>query len=430
MSRLRTVRVRVTLAAVGLFALALALASFALVRSVHDNLVDEIKQTNEQQLEAVALQLERGVNPEDVLVPGGGPGGRPLLQARGPGGRPVDLPGADGRPPLRPGENPQVRAQRQVETAQGTITLVSENSLDAVDSTVDSITGALVIGVPVLIALLAGLTWWLTGRALKPVEAIRAEAAAITGSTIHRRVPEPNTDDEIGRLARTMNSMLDRLEATSLRQRRFVSDASHELRSPVAVIRAQVEVALRRGDEADWPTVAQRVLVEDARLEQAVGELLELARTEERADATPVLVDLDEVVLEETARERRVPIDTSRVLAGRVHGTSAQFARVVANLLDNACRHADVQVSVALVRQEHEVVLIVDDDGPGISVADRERVFERFTRLDEGRSRDAGGVGLGLAMVRAIVERHGGSVSVDDSPFGGARFVVRLPAVD
>ncbi|MCJ7436670.1 MAG: HAMP domain-containing histidine kinase [Acidimicrobiia bacterium] len=430
MSRLRTVRVRVTLAAAGLFAVALALASFGLVRSVHDNLVDEIKQTNEQQLEAVALQLERGVNPEDVQVPGGGPGGTPLLQARGPGGRPVNLPGADGRPQVRPGENPQVRAQRQVETAQGTVTLVAENSLDAVDSTVDSITGALVIGVPVLIALLAGLTWWLTGRALRPVEAIRAEAAAITGSTIHRRVPEPNTDDEVGRLARTMNSMLDRLEATSLRQRRFVSDASHELRSPIAVIRAQLEVALRRGDGTDWPTIAQRVLVEDARLEQAVGELLELARTEERVDATPVVVDLDEVVLEETARERRVPVDTSRVLAGRVHGTSAQLARVVANLLDNACRHAKTHVAVALGRQEHDVVLTVDDDGPGISVADRERVFERFTRLDEGRSRDAGGVGLGLAMVQAIVERHGGSVSVDDAPLGGARFVVRLPATD
>jgi len=429
-SRLRTVRVRVTLAAAGLFAVALALASFGLVRSVHDNLVDEIKQTNEQQLEAVALQLERGVNPEDVRVPGGGPGGTPLLQARGPGGRPVNLPGADGRPQVRPGENPQVRAQRQVETAQGTVTLVAENSLDAVDSTVDSITGALVIGVPVLIALLAGLTWWLTGRALRPVEAIRAEAAAITGSTIHRRVPEPNTDDEVGRLARTMNSMLDRLEATSLRQRRFVSDASHELRSPIAVIRAQLEVALRRGDGTDWPTIAQRVLVEDARLEQAVGELLELARTEERADATPVVVDLDEVVLEETARERRVPVDTSRVLAGRVYGTSAQLARVVANLLDNACRHAKTHVAVALGRQEHDVVLTVDDDGPGISVADRERVFERFTRLDEGRSRDAGGVGLGLAMVQAIVERHGGSVSVDDAPLGGARFVVRLPATD
>jgi len=430
MSRLRTVRVRVTLAAAGLFAVALALASFGLVRSVHDNLVSEIKQTNEQQLEAVALQLERGVNPQDVQLPGGGPGGTPQLQARGPGGRPVNLPGADVRPQFRPGENPQVRAQRQVETAQGTITLVAENSLAEVNSTVDSITGALVVGVPILIALLAGLTWWLTGRALRPVEAIRAEAAAITGSTIHRRVPEPSTDDEVGRLARTMNSMLDRLEETSLRQRRFVSDASHELRSPIAVIRAQLEVGLRRGDDADWSTVAQRVLVEDERLEQAVSELLELARTEEGPDSALTVVDLDEVVLAETTRERRVPIDTTRVLAGRVHGTNAQFGRVVANLLDNACRHANGHVAVALVGEEHDVVLTVDDDGPGIPVADRERVFERFTRLDEGRSRDAGGFGLGLAMVQAIVERHGGSVSVDDAPLGGARFVVHLPAAD
>jgi signal transduction histidine kinase len=413
-----------------MFAVALVLASFGLVRSVHDNLVAEIEKTNQEQLEQVALQLERGVDPENVRVPGGGPAGTPLLQASGPGGRPVNLPGANGRPQPLPRESAQVRAQRQVETAQGTITLVAENSLDEVDSTIDSITGALVIGVPVLIALLAGLTWWLTGRALKPVEAIRAEAAAITGSTIHRRVPEPNTDDEVGRLARTMNSMLDRLEETSLRQRRFVSDASHELRSPVAVIRAQLEVALRRGDDADWPTVAQRVLVEDERLEQAVSELLELARTEEGADSAAVVVDLDEVVLEETARERRVPVDTSRVLAGRVHGTNAQFARVVANLLDNACRHAKAHVAVALARREHDVILTVDDDGPGIPAGDRERVFERFTRLDEGRTRDAGGVGLGLAMVQAIVERHGGSVSVDDAPLGGARFVVRLPATD
>ncbi|MCJ7671791.1 MAG: HAMP domain-containing histidine kinase, partial [Acidimicrobiia bacterium] len=310
------------------------------------------------------------------------------------------------------------------------ITLVAENSLAEVDSTVDSITGALVIGVPMLIALLAGLTWWLTGRALRPVEAIRAEAAAITGSTIHRRVPEPDTDDEVGRLARTMNSMLDRLEETSLRQRRFVSDASHELRSPIAVIRAQVEVALRRGDDADWSTVAERVLEEDRRLEAAVSELLELARTDEGADSAPVVVDLDEVVLEETARERRVPVDTSRVLAGRVQGTSTQFARVVTNLLDTACRHAAARVGVALVSEDHEVVLTVDDDGPGIPVADRERVFERFTRLDEGRSRDAGGFGLGLAMVQTIVERHGGSVSVGDAALGGARFVVRLPAAD
>src|SRR5204863_8167972 len=111
-------------------------------------------------------------------------------------------------------------------------------------------------------------TWWLTGRALRPVEAIRSEAAAITASTMHRRVPEPTTDDEVGRLARTMNSMLDRLEESSRRQRRFVADASHELRSPVAAIRAQVEVALRKGGGADWPEVARRVLTEDERLEQ------------------------------------------------------------------------------------------------------------------------------------------------------------------
>jgi signal transduction histidine kinase len=428
-SRLRTVRVRVTLAAVGLFAVALVLASFALVRSVHDNLADEIEQTNQEQLEAVARQLERGVDPEDVQVPNGGPAGTPLLEASGPGGRQVALPGANGRP--RPnGDDPQVRAQRQVETAQGTITLVAQNSLQEVDSTVEKMTGVLVLGVPLLVALLAALTWWLTGRALKPVEAIRAEAAAITGSTIHRRVPEPSTDDEVGRLARTMNSMLDRLEETSLRQRRFVSDASHELRSPVAVIRAQLEVALRRGDAADWPAVAHKVLAEDERLEQAVGELLELARTEEGIEPTLVVVDLDDVVLEETARTRRVPIDTSRVLAGRVYGTSAQFSRVVANLLDNACRHASGHVAVALTRDDDEVVLVVDDDGPGVPDEHRERVFERFTRLDEGRSRDAGGVGLGLAMVRAIVERHGGTVEIDDAPIGGARFVVRLPACD
>ena len=430
MSRLRTVRVRVTLAAAGLFAVALVLASFGLVRAVHDNLADEIAQTNRQQLEAVATQLERGVNPADVRVPNGGPGGAPQFEARGPGGRPVNVSGANGRPGPGPIADPQVRAQRRVETAQGTVTLVAENSLNAVDSTVASITSALVLGVPILVALLAALTWWLTGRALKPVEAIRAEAAAITGSTIHRRVPEPSTHDEVGRLARTMNSMLDRLEETSLRQRRFVSDASHELRSPVAVIRAQLEVALRRGDDADWPTVATRVLAEDERLEQAVSELVELARTEEGAGTPPVAVDLDEIVLEETIRTRPVPIDTSRVLAGRVLGTRPQFSRVVANLLDNACRHAQEHVAVSLVPDGDFVVLIVDDDGPGIALEDRERVFERFTRLDEGRSRDAGGVGLGLAMVRAIVERSGGTVVVADTSLGGARFVVRLPATE
>jgi signal transduction histidine kinase len=424
-----SVRVRVTLVAAGLFALALALAAFVLVRVVHDNLSNDIERTNQQQLDRVASQLARGVDPDSLDVPTGGPGGLPAFRVTGPGGRRIDvpsLPGPGGPRPF-PGDNPVVRAQRVVQTARGTMTLVAERSLAEVDRSVDSVTRVLVIGVPLLVALVAALTWWLTGRALRPVEAIRAQTAEISGSTIHRRVPEPRTEDEIGRLARTMNSMLDRLEDASLRQRRFVSDASHELRSPVASIRAQLEVALRRTD-ADWPGVAEKVLAEDARLEGAVSELLELARSEEGAPLEPVEVDLDELVLEETQRAYRVPVDTSHVSAGRVHGSAAQLARAVRNLLDNAARHARSRVQVMLATRDGEVVLAVDDDGPGVPAGERERVFERFTRLDEGRARDAGGVGLGLPMVRAIVDRHAGTVGVEDSPLGGARFVVRLPA--
>jgi len=416
---------RVTLAAAGLFAIALTIASFALVRSVHDNLTSEIQRTNDEQLNEVARQIQAGTDPANVQIPDAGRVGPPNLRAVGPGGRRIALNGVG---PVVPRDEARVRTQRTIETAQGTVTLVAERSLAEVDTTVANVTDALLVGVPVLFVLVAALTWWIAGRALRPVEAIRAEAAAITGSTLHRRVPEPTSDDEVGRLARTMNSMLDRLEETSLRQRRFVSDASHELRSPVAAIRAQVEVAMRRGDAADWPEVARRVLDEDERLEQAVAELLELARAEEGAAIDRIEIDLDGIVLEETARVRRVPIDTSGVSAGRVLGSEAQLARVVRNLLDNACRHAESKVAVTLGTRDDNVWLVVDDDGPGIPVEDRNRVFDRFTRLDEGRARDVGGVGLGLSMVHAIVERHGGVVSADAAPLGGARFVVRLPA--
>ena len=226
-----------------------------------------------------------------------------------------------------------------------------------------------------------------------------------------------------------MNAMLDRLEESSTRQRRFVSDASHELRSPIAAIRAQVEVAKRRGPAADWPTVADRVLEEDGRLEEAVSELLELAKAEEAAPLEAKDVDLEEIVLEETERERRVPIETSRVSGGRVRGQATQLARVVRNLLDNACRHAASKVAVSLETRGDEVWLVVDDDGPGIAPADRAKVFDRFTRLDEGRARDAGGVGLGLSMVKAIVERHQGSTAIEDSPSAalGSSCASRLP---
>jgi signal transduction histidine kinase len=427
-----SVRLRITLAAAGLVAVGLAAAAFGLVRSVHASLLTGIQNTNREQLSMVARQLEAGRAPDKVNFPADpGAGGAPSMFLVAPDGTIVTFGVAQVPEPRLslPSFSESVRAQQRVATQQGESTLIAERSIGDVNRTVHSITDDLLIGVPLLVLAIALLAWYLTGRALRPVELIRAEAASITGSTIHRRVPEPTTSDEVGRLAHTMNAMLDRLEESSTRQRQFVADASHELRSPVAAIRAQLEVALRRGDEADWPRVARRVLDEDQRLEGAVGELLELARVEEEAPP-PVEVDVDDLVLEETTRVRPVPIDTSRVSAGRVLGDPRQLSRLVRNLIDNASSHARSRAAVAVSTGEGSVWLVVDDDGPGIPHEDRDRVFDRFTRLDEGRGRAGGGAGLGLAMVRAIAEGHGGSVHIDDAPLGGARFVVRLPGAE
>jgi signal transduction histidine kinase len=325
--------------------------------------------------------------------------------------------------------------------------LVATTASDT-ESSVHTLTTTLWWAIPGLVVLIGVIAWGATGRALRPVETIRAEVTEISHTSLDRRVSEPRARDEVGRLARTMNEMLDRLQNASERQRRFVSDASHELRSPVAAMRATGEVALAHPDAAEWPLVVRRMLTEDDRMEQIVGDLLDLARGEETElpDAT---VDLDDVALEEVARARRsgVAIQSGAVSAGRVRGSREQLTRVVRNLLDNATRHADATVRIGLGSSTNgaapvpggdpsgdpthgSVVLVVEDDGPGIPREDRERVFERFTRLDEGRARDAGGLGLGLAMVRAIAERHGGTAVVTDPvdpTFPGARVVVTLP---
>jgi signal transduction histidine kinase len=431
MIRRLSVRWRITLVAAGLFAVALGLASFVLVREVRSNLVDSIRSTDEEQLAALASQVSNGI-PGRVDLPHAPPRGYPEYILHTKAGSFFILSNGD-VVPANPGA--QAARQRELETRQvvdspeGQVTLVAQRSLAEVDDTINSITDALIIGFPALVLLVGLLTWYLAGRALRPVEAIRAEAASITGSTIHRRVPVPESGDEVSRLALTMNEMLGRLEDAATRQRRFVSDASHELRSPVASIRTQLEVALRRPDRGDWAVIAQRVLTEDERLEQAVADLVELARLDEADGTTDFAdVDLDEIVFEECTRERNVPIETKSVSGGRVLGRRDALARVVRNLIDNAARHAETKVSVSLTEADGTVELIVADDGPGIAPADRERVFERFTRLDEGRARDAGGMGLGLAVVKSTVERHRGTVRIDDNPPHGARFVVRLPA--
>lgn len=437
-----SVRWRITLVAAGLFAVALGLASFVMVRTVRDNIVDGIKHSDQKQVAALAAQLADGV-PSQVDLPVGGRGGPQYVEVvdNRSGKHYFLLP--DGRLVPKTAQSQtelsyqrelqrqarDLRTQQVIESAQGQITLVSQRSLAEVDDTIGSITDALLIGFPALVLLVGLLAWYMAGRALRPVEAIRAEAASITHTTIHRRVPVPETRDEVAALASTMNEMLDRLEDASTRQRRFVSDASHELRSPVASIRTQLEVAMLRPGRDDWPVVAARVLAEDERLEQAVADLVELARLDEGVAYSDLAeVDLDEVVFEECSRERAITVDTSGVSGGRVNGRRDALARSVRNLVDNACRHAESSVAVTVQTHDDVVELVVTDDGPGIAPEDRARVFERFTRLDEGRARDAGGMGLGLAVVKSTVERHGGTVTIEDADPHGARMVVRIPA--
>ncbi|ONH60170.1 hypothetical protein CcI49_12290 [Frankia sp. CcI49] len=295
------------------------------------------------------------------------------------------------------------------------------SSVETVQEAVTTVQGALVTGLPALVALAAAGTWLVVGRALRPVEAIRAEVADITGDIGGRRVPVPLARDEIAQLASTMNDMLDRLHAAAERERRFVADAAHELQSPLAAFRTHLEVALAHPDSADWPSTADELLDGSRQMERLVRDLLFLARTENRRsqpgrDAMNLL-DLDDVVMAEAARLRslrRVAVDVSGVSAAPVHGRRDEVARLARNLLENAERHARSTVTVAVRTTGTAAVFVVADDGPGVPPEDRERIFDRFTRLDTARTRGTG-TGLGLAIAKEIAQRHGATIQLDDA---------------
>ena len=330
--------------------------------------------------------------------------------------------------PPRPTTADAIEVTQDVPTASGVLTLHAVSPVDEINRSVGAFKGALVLGLPVL-ALGAGvMTWFITGQALAPVGIMTRRVRELSATNLDVRVPVPPTDDEISQLARTMNEMLDRLQNASVAQRQFVSDASHELRSPVASIRAQLETALRYPDDVDWPSVAQIVLAEDARLEHLVGNLLAMARLEEGRLGPRHEVDMDDLVMAQTHRMAGIRIDVSGVSAGRVWGNPDELTSVVRNLVDNAARYARSTISVSVRENGPWVVLAVDDDGPGIPAEDRDTVFERFARLQEGRQRDMGGTGLGLALSKRVVEHHGGTIHVEDGTAGGARFVVSLPS--
>jgi signal transduction histidine kinase len=322
---------------------------------------------------------------------------------------------------------------RRVDSTDGPVIVYVASSLDVVSESTSTLRRSLILAVPILAALLGGLIWWLVGRTLQPVEAIRVEVAGIGGSELHRRVPVPGGGDEIARLATTMNAMLDRVEDASRRQQRFVADASHELRSPLTRIRSEMEVDLAHPEGADLAATHRSVLEEAAGLQRLVDDLLLLARTD--AGASPAArgrVDLDDVVLRSARRlrERGVAVDSSSVTGAQVIGDADQLGRAVANVVDNAARHATARVTLGLAEQDGHAVLAVTDDGPGVPPQHHERVFDRFTRLDDARSTDAGGAGLGLAIAREIVERHGGRIRIDPTHVDGARFVITLPLAD
>jgi signal transduction histidine kinase len=282
----------------------------------------------------------------------------------------------------------------------------------------------------VVLATAAGLVLLVRGS-LKPVEAMRQQVQSIEASDLTRRVTETGAKDEIGSLAKTMNQMLGRLQQSAEHQARFVSDASHELRTPLAVMRTRLEVGLRRPEGTDWTSTAGLLLQQNARMERLVSDLLLLAKGGQTKDRREE-VDLDELIRQHVADRRllgdRVSFDVSRVSAGRTVGDPDQLGRVVQNLVENAVVHAVSSVCVSLGVDGSEAVLVVEDDGPGVAPADRDRVFERFTRLDSSRASTSGGSGLGLAIVSGVIERHGGTVRfADPQLLGGARVEVRLP---
>ncbi|MET7617473.1 ATP-binding protein [Streptomyces sp. NPDC005408] len=284
-----------------------------------------------------------------------------------------------------------------------------------------------------LLFIVGGTAWLLVGRSLRPVEAMRRQVAEITSSELDRRVPEPPGTDELGRLARTMNAMLERLQQAGERQRQFVSDASHELRSPLAALKARTEVGLAHPAGTDWPVLARDVHRETDRLDRLVEELLTLSRIGAAQDPGEISeVDLDELVLLEAEAIRargEVGVDLSGLSAVRMRGPAEQLRAVVRNLLDNAERHADSVVRVSLTADEAAAELVVADDGPGVATEHRERVFDRFFRVQGARDRYSGGVGLGLAIVHDVVTAQGGRAWLADSP-DGAEFHVRLPLTD
>jgi signal transduction histidine kinase len=445
------VQMRSALAASAVVAVASILAGIALVLAVNLLLVDNVDQSATQRAEQVAAVLN---DSSGNLVAAVRPSARDrsVVQVLGPSGHIVAAsPGigsANPISPMRPGAGDIQRETRhlafahdatfrvvaigvQDSNASGGRTVLVAQTLDEVDDATEALTAALAVGLPLLTLVVGTATFVFVGRTLRPVEAMRRQAATISASNLHTRLPVPDTADEIAALATTMNTMLTRIEAASAAQHRFVADASHELRSPLTTINLGLELLAGADLPPEVSAQVSRMAGESARMRRLIDDLLLLARVDESGlQLRHEDVDLDDAVYAERERitaerpDLRVEV---KVTPARITGDAHHLQRALRNLVDNAARHAKSTVALTLDATPDTVELTVADDGPGIPEADRRRVFDRFVRLDDDRSRQGGGTGLGLPITRDIVTAHGGTVTVDRSPSGGAAVLIRLP---
>lgn len=456
----RTLRGKVAGAAALAMALLLAAGGVWLYIVLRSNLLDNTTGRTELAARKVAAQVGTGTVGTLLPAPDGGVDLVVVLDARGRVTAMTQRPGAAGtaaalaafRPPTDQDSATRifdpdgdgrhdlavvVRAQPPGTSPAEAGYVYAVTVLSDVDDATRAIAYGLFASAPPLIALAAAIAWTCTNLALRPVTDIRTELAAVTSSELDRRVPDPGGGDEIALLAATVNATLDRLEQADARQRQFVADASHELRNPIASVRSRLEVAL-----ADPDAESVRAALDDTeRLQRIAADLLLLARLDAHPKPFPGLstpyrqgrppsrepVDLALLAAEDVARRgsARVPV---RLVAGNpvpLHGDPAQLERLLANLVDNAVRHARTEVGVRAAVEGNDAVLEVTDDGPGVPEADRSRIFERFVRLDTVRARESGGTGLGLAIAREIARAHGGELTMAPGP--GATFRARLP---
>ena len=308
------------------------------------------------------------------------------------------------------------------------VIVVAGTSTDDRRETLTGLAGTFVVGAPIALLLASGLSYLLAGRALAPVEAMRRRAAQVTLEHSGERLPLPEADDEIRHLGETLNEMLDRIESSLEREREFVADASHELRTPMAILRTEIELAGHEGRSVEELRAALSSAGEEVdRLSRLAEDLLVLARSDQgqlplRREPVDIRVLLERVQ-ERFARRAK---DAGRELAVDARASSAnvdpmRLEQALSNLVDNALRHGAGEVRLSAWRNGERALFEVSDEGPGFPPEFANRAFERFTRPDHART--GGGAGLGLAIARAIAEAHGGEAAASN---GDPRTIVRI----